>query len=184
MSKSKLVLAMCLCACMLCGCLGSGSGGNADGDAAQAAAPAEDTAAAPEADAKKPAKGQKGQKDQKGKKGKVTTQAEAKAQLDATAKKLVSNAAKTVTPNINNKAVSKVGKEYVAKYTSIDVNSVSTDVRPTNTPGHYVGTVRYMEHFYECRGKTKAEALKASCSRTHGRRMSELIHYDGKKWTY
>lgn len=181
MNKSKLVLAMCLCACMLCGCLGSGSGGSVEGDAAQAATPAEDTAVTPEADAKKPAKGQK---DQKGKKGKVTTQAEAKAQLDATAKKLVGNAAKTVTPNINSKAVSKVGKEYVAKYTSIDVNSVSTDVRPTNTPGHYVGTVRYMEHFYECRGKTKAEALKASCSRTHGRRMSELIHYDGKKWTY
>ena len=181
MSKSKLVLAMCLCACMLCGCLGLGNGGSSEGDAAQAATPAKDAAAAPEVDAKQPAKDQKAQK---GKKGKVTTQAEAKAQLDVTAKKLVSNAAKTVTPNIHNKAVTKVGKEYVAKYTSIDVNSVSTEVRPTSTPGHYVGTVRYMESFHECRGKTKAEALKAHCSRTHGRRMSELIHYDGKKWTY
>ena len=115
----------------------------------------------------------------------VAASGSVKQKLDATAKKLVSNAAKNVTPSVKNKAVTKQGNEYVASYTMVDESAVSTEVRPSSgKAGTYIGIIRYPEYRYECRGKTKVQALAAPCNKVRTRHMKELISYDGKKWTY
>lgn len=104
--------------------------------------------------------------------------------LDAVGRKLVRDAAVNVTPGINNKDVVKDKDGYVAKYVAVDTNSLVTEVRPSTGPGsQYIGCIKYVENIYECRGKTRNEALKAPCSVAKSRRMNELIRYEGK-WTY
>ncbi len=104
--------------------------------------------------------------------------------LDAVGRKLVRDAAANVTPSIKNKNVVKSKDGYVAKYVAVDTNSLVTEVRPSTSPGsQYIGCIKYVENIYECRGKTRSEALKAPCSVVKSRRMNELIRYEGK-WTY
>lgn len=104
--------------------------------------------------------------------------------LDAVGRKLVRDAAVNVTPSINKKDVVKDKDGYVAKYVAVDTNTLVTEVRPSTGPGsQYIGCIKYVENIYECRGKTKNEALKAPCTVAKSRRMNELIRYEGK-WTY
>ena len=106
--------------------------------------------------------------------------------LDATGKQLTQKAARTITPNKANKQVKQVGKEYIATYIHIDADAVSTSMTPsTVTKGNYVGRISYSETTYQCKGKTKKEALAATnCTSTGSRRVTEMINFDGKKWNY
>lgn len=107
-----------------------------------------------------------------------------KQKLDVAGRKLVQDAARTVTPSAKAKAVSQEGGEFVARYVDVDESSMTTEVRPATGPGgQYIGVIKYMENQYECRGKSKDEALKAPCAMVKSRRMNELIRYDGK-WTF
>ena len=106
--------------------------------------------------------------------------------LEDTGRQLSQKAARTITPNKNNKHVKQVGKEYVATYTHIDADAVSTSMTPsTVTKGNYVGRIRYTETTYQCKGKTKKEALAATnCTPAGSRNVTEMINFDGKKWQY
>ena len=107
-----------------------------------------------------------------------------KADLDKVAAKLVGMAADNVTPKKSRMTAVKLGKEYVAKYAEVDRSSVNTTMQ-AGQKGQYVGFVRYLERHYECRGKSKADALKAKdCTVVTTRRMNEMVRYDGKKWNY
>lgn len=109
------------------------------------------------------------------------------AKLDVVGKKLVSSAAKTVSPNIKTKAVAPApdGKGFVASYVAVDESTLKTELRPGTGPGgQYVGSIKYLENHYECRGATKAEAMGAPCTMVKSRRMNELIRYEAGKWSY
>lgn len=106
-----------------------------------------------------------------------------RTELDQVGRKLASQAKRTVTPSKANPQVRKVGKEYVATYTDVDADNVSTELRP-GKGGQYVGFIRYQEHVYECRGSTEKAARSATCTQTRTRRLNELIRYDGKSWQF
>ncbi|HIX41195.1 MAG TPA: translation initiation factor 2, partial [Candidatus Desulfovibrio intestinigallinarum] len=84
------------------------------------------------------------------------------ADLEATGRQLVAQAARNVQPSKSAKLVRKMGSTYVATYTEVDTNSMTTNVNVSPT-GNYVGFVRYQEVVYECRGKSKSAALSAPC---------------------
>lgn len=119
----------------------------------------------------------------KGKKGEESVEA-IKSKLDSMGKQLVVKAAATVSPSINKKAVALEDGDVVARYTEIDTNDVVTElITSTGSGGKYVGSIKYLEIHYECRGKTQDEALNAPCSKSKVRRMNELVRYDGK-WMF
>lgn len=105
------------------------------------------------------------------------------ADLDATGRQLVAQAARNVQPSKNAKKVRKSGSTYVATYTEVDPTSMTTSVNVSPT-GNYVGFVRYQEIVYECRGKNKSEALSAPCEAVKTRRVNEMLSHNGKKWLY
>lgn len=122
-----------------------------------------------------------------GKKGGAESVEAVQAKLDAVGKKLVSSAAKTVSPSAKAKAVAPApdGKGFVATYVAVDESTLKTELRPGTGPGgQYVGSVKYLENHYECRGATKAEAMGAPCNMVKSRRMNELIRYEAGKWSY
>lgn len=151
----------------LSGCSLFGSDESADNmDAAQAPAAQE---AAPQEPAAEKAPAPAGDKIQ--------------ADLDATGRKLVAQAARTVQPSKNAKQVRKIGNAYVATYTEVDPSSMTTSVN-TSPSGNYVGFVRYQEVVYECRGKSKSAALAAPCEAVKTRRVNEMLSHNGKTWMY
>lgn len=105
------------------------------------------------------------------------------ADLDATGRQLVAQAARNVQPSKSAKQVRKVGNTYVATYTEVDASSMTTSVNVSPT-GNYVGFVRYQEVVYECRGKSKSAALSAPCEAVKTRRVNEMLSHNGKKWMY
>ncbi|MEG2172826.1 MAG: translation initiation factor 2 [Desulfovibrionaceae bacterium] len=120
----------------------------------------------------------------KAKKGVEESAEVIKSKLDTMGKQLVVKAAGTVSPSISKKAVSPEGGSFVARYTEIDTSEVITEVMPsTGSGGKYIGSIKYRENQYECRGKTHDEALRASCDKVKTRRMNELVRYDGK-WMF
>ncbi len=113
-------------------------------------------------------------------------QSDVKVKLDQTAQKLAAMAARTVVPSKSKPKVSRHGKQYVATYTDVDMQSVRTSMRPGQSARvPYVGIIEYLENTYECTGATRAEARSLkNCTATKGRQVKELISYDGKKWQY
>lgn len=109
------------------------------------------------------------------------TEAQIQAELDQMGKKLASQSARTLLPNKANKEVKQVGGQWVASYIEVRPEEVRTQLRPGSS-GQYVGSIRYSEHFMECRGATRQEALKAPCQEVRSRNLNELIRYDGKQW--
>lgn len=108
-----------------------------------------------------------------------------KAKLDSMAKQLVARAAATVSPSKIKKAVTPDGAGYVARYTEVDTTAVETELIHSTgkSGGKYIGSIKYREMQYECRGKNQSEALDAPCERVKVRRMNELVRYDGK-WVF
>ena len=108
-----------------------------------------------------------------------------KQELASVSKTLVGNAAKTIMPNIRSKAVAPGGSGgYIASYTEVDISDVRAEILPSSEAGKYVGAIRYMEHQYECPGKSQADALRAECQLVKSRRMNELVRYEKGKWHY
>lgn len=155
-------------------------GSNAGGP--ESAAPAEEAAASDVMGTTDTPSGAKASSDTKAARS-SKKEATVRAELDKVGRKLAAQAARTVMPSKSSKQVKQRNKEYVATYVEIDASNVSTEMRP-GTGGQYVGVVRYQEKIYECRGKSRAAALKAQCDQIRSRRLSELIRYDGKKWQY
>ena len=170
----------------VCGCAGANGEGPAQTAAASAAEPA--VATAPEPAAAAPAKpGKKGEKKAETRKVSHAAKSEAdiRAELEVTGRKLVLQASRTITPSKADKSIRQSGKDYVASYIEIDPSRVSTEMRPGAKAGQYVGFVKYVETFYECRAKSKKDALAATnCQQLRARRMNEMIQYDGKAWRY
>ena len=172
-------------------------GGDTDQKDVPPAQPQEQTAApAPAPDASAPTKAgkkvdakatkaEKSAKTAKAKGGKSAPKSEAQiaAELDMVGKRLAAQAARTVVPSKAEKQVRQQGKEYVASYVDVYTGNVSTELRP-GAKGQYVGFVRYHENVFECRGKSRKEALTASCDQVKSRRLNELIRYDGSSWQY
>ncbi len=115
----------------------------------------------------------------------VESQDVVKQKLDETGKKLVAQASTHIVPNIKQKEVAQAtdGRGFVARYLHADPSTLSTELRPSQSGKGYVGIVRYMEYTMECRGESREKALNAPCQSVKSRRMSELLHYDGK-WAY
>lgn len=112
------------------------------------------------------------------------TEADIKAKLDTMAQQLVVRASATVSPSKMKKAVTPEGNGYVARYTEVDTTDIVTElIQSTGKGGKYIGSIKYREMLYECRGKSQAEALNAPCERVKVRRMNELVRYDGK-WVF
>lgn len=119
----------------------------------------------------------------KGKKGEESEEV-IKSKLDTLGKQLIVKAAATVSPSINKKAVAPEDGGFVARYTEVDTTQVVTElIHSTGSGGKYIGSIKYLETQYECRGKTQDEALNAPCSKSKVRRMNELVRYDGK-WMF
>lgn len=111
------------------------------------------------------------------------TEKAARESLDAAGKKLVSMAARNVTPKKSNMHIRKAGKEYIGSYVEIDPSKVSTTMQKTSR-GKYVGFVHYSEQHYTCRGKSKAEVQQGKdCSFSYNH-MKEMMMYDGGKWHF
>ncbi|GFH62373.1 MAG: conserved hypothetical protein [Candidatus Desulfovibrio kirbyi] len=110
------------------------------------------------------------------------TEAAIRAELEATGRNLVGQAARTLRPSKSEKNVKKVGNAWVASYLEVDIATVSTQMHVGSASGRYVGTVVYHEKVYECRGASKQAALSALCNHTHNRSINEMIYYDGKIW--
>lgn len=127
--------------------------------------------------AKKATKPAKATKSSKGAKN----EAQIKAELDATGKKLAGQSARTLLPNKAKPEYKQAGGEWIASYIDVDPNSVTTEMRP-GANGSYVGVIHYQEKFMECRGATKQAALNGSCKQVRARNLSELIRYNGKVW--
>lgn len=119
----------------------------------------------------------------KGKKGEESEEV-IKSKLDSMGKQLIVKAAATVSPSINKKAVTPEDGGFVARYTEINTSDIVTElIHSTGSGGKYIGSIKYLEIQYECRGKTQDEALNAPCSKSKVRRMNELVRYDGK-WMF
>lgn len=153
-------------------------------DSSSTAAEIQDTPAATQPEATpaqqapaKPAKAQASTKTPKGSK----SEAQIKAELDQMGKKLAAQSSRTIVPNKNNKDIKQVGGQWVVSYIDVRPEEVTTQLRK-GASGQYVGSIRYAEHFMECRGATRQEALKAPCQEVKSRNLNELIRYDGKQW--
>lgn len=108
-----------------------------------------------------------------------------KSDLSGVARTLVQNAARNIRPNAAAKAVTPgADGGFTASYTEVDTSSLRAEVIPSTEKGKYVGSIRYVEHRYECSGKSRAEAMRAACSKVKSRRMNELIRYEKGKWHY
>ena len=109
-----------------------------------------------------------------------------KADLDKTARDLVSRAGRTVVPNKAKPTIRKQGKQYVATYVDVDMNSIHTGMRAGQTKSTpYIGIIEYIENTYECKGATRAAARAyTDCRAVKTRNMKELIRHDGKKWQF
>lgn len=113
------------------------------------------------------------------------TEADIKAKLDTMAQQLVVRAANTVAPSKMQKAVTPETNGYVARYTEVDTTEIVTELIQSTgkNGGKYIGSIKYREIQYECRGKSQGEALQAPCEKVKVRRMNELVRYDGK-WVF
>ncbi len=106
-----------------------------------------------------------------------------KKSLYGVGQQMLQKAARNVHPSKADRAIKKVGNHFVGRYVEIDPTSLRTELRRGETPGHYVGLVKYDEHFYECKGASKKSVFDSQCIRVNSRRLTELIFFDGK-WHY
>lgn len=178
--RKILVLA---CALALTGCAWMGFGDDsATVSASEPETEASEIAAEPaaEPEAAKPAKSE-AKTSAKTTKG-AKSEAQIREELDATGKKLASQAARTLMPNKSNPQYRQSGGMWIAKYIDVNPASVRTSMAPGSSKGLYTGRVSYQEKVMECQGASKAAALSGSCKQVSGRNVTELIRYDGKQW--
>lgn len=180
-----VLFAILLSLSLLTAVCGAASGEKTAGGEQPAAAPPPSPEPAPQPVAdkdKKPknARESKGAPSPKGRKN----EEQIRSELNDAAHRLTGQAARTVRPSRNAKAVKRTDKEHVATYVEVDTVSVTTEMRPANAPGLYVGIIRYTEKLYECRGADQKAALAAPCQEVSKSGRTELIMFDGKAWRY
>ena len=113
------------------------------------------------------------------------TTLEVKAKLDSFAKDYVSRANATIKPNRSQASVKKVKGQYVATFREVDLDTMTTEIYPSQAPGcSYVGHIVYLEKEYECIGKTRLTAQKGDFKQMRARRVRELFRYNQGKWCY
>ncbi len=113
----------------------------------------------------------------------LASEAKVQAQLDKVAATLVQHAAQNLLPKPTKKAVNQENGQFVARYAAIDTANIATELMK-GQKGSYVGTIKYTEEYFVCRGASKAEAVKAPCSLERTRKMTEIIAYSKGKWLY
>ena len=110
---------------------------------------------------------------------------EVKGKLDSFAKDYVSRANATIKPNRNHVAVKKVKGQYVASFREVDIDTMVTEIYPSQAPGcSYVGHIIYLEKEYESIGKTKKIAQQGEFKQKRARRIRELFRYNQGKWCF
>jgi len=110
---------------------------------------------------------------------------EVRRELAAVGRILANNAAGTIMPNITSKVVTPdADGGYVAGYVAVDVSNIRTEVFPSTESGAYLGSIRYVESWYECPGQSEAEALQAECYVARTRLINELVRYEQGQWHY
>ena len=114
----------------------------------------------------------------------VSEEQQAREKLLALAQSHTANAAKYIRPGKSTRSIEKRDKDFVATYRELDTSNVSTDMSQQDMPGcKYVGSVAYVVHDYECKGKSVEEARRSSdCTMVKSQRMREMTRYDKGKW--
>ena len=106
-----------------------------------------------------------------------------KADLDTFAHQYVSKANKRMTVNRARPQIVKRGSKYVATFTEIDLQSVSAQMRKSNSKHFdYVATLCYEELTFESEGKTRNEAANGKFRCVKVRKLTELPRYVKGKW--
>lgn len=113
------------------------------------------------------------------------TTLDVKAKLDAFAKGYVSQANKSLQNNRQRVAVTKEKGKYVARFSEVDPDTLTTEIYPGKGPKcQYVGHIVYLEKVYECIGDSQNAAKSGEFKQARARRVRELTRYDGSKWIY
>ncbi|WP_418765613.1 hypothetical protein [Mailhella sp.] len=105
------------------------------------------------------------------------------ADLDAFAHQYVRSANKRMTVNRARPQVIKRGAMYVATFTEIDQQTVTAQMRKSNSKHFdYVATLCYNELTFESLGKTRKEAASGQFRCVKVRKLTELPRYVKGKW--
>ena len=111
------------------------------------------------------------------------SEAQIQAELDRFVLEYVDKANKRLSVNRNKPRVTREGGKYVARFTEIDRQSVTAEVRPSRSKHfQYVARLRYHEMTYESEGKTRKAALKGPWKCVNVRRLTEMPRYAKDKW--
>ena len=111
------------------------------------------------------------------------SEAQIQAELDKFVLEYVDKANKRLSVNRAKPRVTRENGKYVARFTEIDRESVSAELRPSRSKHfQYVGRLRYHEMSYESEGKTRKAALKGPWKCTSVRRLTEMPRYVKGKW--
>ena len=95
----------------------------------------------------------------------------------------VVKANKRMTVNRARPQIIKRGSVYVATFTEIDQQTVSAQMRKSNSKHFdYVATLRYEERTFESEGKTRKEATNGKFRCVKVRKLTELPRYVKGKW--
>lgn len=172
----KILLLACVLALTGCAWIGLGDDSSTVSASEPEATVSESDNGAAEPETATPAK--KETKTTKGSK----SEAQIREELEATGKKLASQASRTLMPNKSHPEYRQSGGVWIAKYIDVNPASVRTSMSPGSSKGLYVGRISYQEKVMECQGASKDAALKGTCKQVGGRNVTELIRYDGKAW--
>lgn len=113
------------------------------------------------------------------------TTLDVKAKLDSFAEDYVLRINTTIKPNRNHVSVKKTGRQYIASFREVDLDTMVTEIYPSKAPGcSYVGHIIYLEKEYESIGKTRNAAQKGEFKQMRARRIRELFRYNNGKWCF
>ncbi|WP_295638759.1 hypothetical protein [uncultured Mailhella sp.] len=103
--------------------------------------------------------------------------------LNTFAHQYVKSANKRMTVNRARPQVVKRGSTYVATFTEIDQETVTAQMRKSNSKHfEYVATLSYNELTFESVGKTRKEATSGQFRCVKVRKLTELPRYVKGKW--
>ena len=113
------------------------------------------------------------------------TTLDVKAKLDAFALDYVNRINRVILPNKKKISVHKTGKQYLAMYREVDLDTLWTEIYPSGADtSSYIGHITYMEKEYECLGDTKELARSGPFVQVRARQNRDLFRYDKGKWQY
>ena len=105
------------------------------------------------------------------------------ADLNTFARQYVSSANKRMSVNRARPQIVKRGGMYVATFTEIDMQTITTQMSKSNSKHFdYVATLSYNELTFESAGKTRTEATSGQFRCVKVRKLTELPRYVKGKW--